>query len=185
MSILVGEDTKVIVQGITGRDGSFHTEQMLDYGTNIVGGVTPGKGGQTIFALPVFNSMAEAVDATGANASVIYVPAKFAKQAMLDAAESNIDLLVVITEGIPTLEEYKAHKEQCKAAAKDYIGTDVEGYPDFYSEADVEAYIASSALHEVDQHALRAMTMANIRDVAWIEAEDQRMAKVRAAMAKD
>jgi succinyl-CoA synthetase alpha subunit len=110
MSILIDEKTKVIVQGITGRDGSFHTEQMIAYGTNIVGGVTPGKGGQTIFDLPVFNSVAEAVDATGAEVSVMYVPAKFAQGGMMDAANSNLKLLVAITEGVPTLDVLEAYE---------------------------------------------------------------------------
>lgn len=104
MSILIDQDTKVIVQGITGRDGSFHTKQMLEYGTKIVAGVTPGKGGQTVFDIPIFNSVSEAVDATEADVSVMYVPAKFAKGAMLDAAASKIKMLVVITEGVPTLD---------------------------------------------------------------------------------
>ncbi len=105
MSILVDQNTKVIVQGITGRDGSFHTKQMLDYGTKIVGGVTPGKGGQkTDDGVPVFNTMKEAVTATGANASVIYVPAKFALGAMQEAAESGVKLIVCITEGVPVLD---------------------------------------------------------------------------------
>ena len=110
MSILVNKDTKVIVQGITGRDGSFHTSQMIEYGTNIVGGVTPGKGGQEIFGKPVFNSCAEAVDATGADVSIMYVPAPYAKAAMLDAANSKIKLLVAITEGIPTLDALEAYE---------------------------------------------------------------------------
>ncbi len=110
MSILIDADTKVIVQGITGRDGSFHTEQMIQYGTKIVGGVTPGKGGQTACGVPVFNSVKEAAEATGATASVMYVPAKFAKAAMLDAAEAPIELLVVITEGIPTLDVLEAYE---------------------------------------------------------------------------
>ena len=108
MSILIDENTKVIVQGITGRDGSFHTRQMLDYGTQIVAGVTPGKGGQTIYDLPVFNSVPEAAEATGATVSVVYVPAKFAKGAMLEAAEAPLELLVVITEGVPTLDVLEA-----------------------------------------------------------------------------
>jgi succinyl-CoA synthetase alpha subunit len=110
MSILIDENTKVVVQGITGRDGSFHTQQMLDYGTKIVGGVTPGKGGQTIFGLPVFDTVAEAVAETGAEVSVMYVPAKFAKDAMLDAAKADLNLLVVITEGIPTLDVLEAYE---------------------------------------------------------------------------
>lgn len=110
MSILVNSDTKVIVQGITGRDGSFHTSQMIEYGTNIVGGVTPGKGGQEIFDKPVFNTCQEAVEATGADVSIMYVPAPFAKAAMLDAANSDIKLLVAITEGVPTLDALEAYE---------------------------------------------------------------------------
>lgn len=116
MSILVDKDTRLIVQGITGRDGAFHTKQMLAYGTQVVGGVTPGKGGQTTKdGLPVFNSVQEAVDATGANATVIYVPAKFAAAAVVEAAEARIPLIICITEGIPVLdmvEVYHAVQKQ-------------------------------------------------------------------------
>lgn len=104
MSILIDEHTKVIVQGITGRDGSFHARAMLDYGTQIVGGVTPGKGGQTVGSVPVFNSIKEIVKETGAECSVIYVPAKFASEAIREAAENGIRLIVCITEGIPVIE---------------------------------------------------------------------------------
>lgn len=110
MSILVGKDTRVIVQGITGRDGSFHAQQMIDYGTQIVGGVTPGKGGQTALGRPVFDSCKEAVEKTGADVSIMYVPAKFAKAAMIDAANSGIRMLVAITEGIPTLDVLAAYE---------------------------------------------------------------------------
>ncbi len=110
MSILIDDNTKVIVQGITGRDGSFHTEQMIQYGTNVVGGVTPGKGGQTILDKPIFDSVSEAVAETGADVSVMYVPAKFAKGAMLDAANSDIKMLVAITEGVPTLDVLEAYE---------------------------------------------------------------------------
>ena len=104
MPILIDENTKVIVQGITGTHGSFHAKQMVAYGTKVVGGVTPGKGGQKVENIPVFNSMKDAVAATQANASVIYVPAKFAKDAILEAADAGIKLVVCITEGIPTLD---------------------------------------------------------------------------------
>ncbi len=126
MSILVNKDTKVIVQGITGRDGSFHTQQMLDYGTQIVAGVTPGKGGQTIFDKPVFNSAREAVDATGADVSIMYVPAKFAKAAMLDAADSGLKMLVAITEGIPTLDVLEAYEVLCEKGVR-MIGPNCPG----------------------------------------------------------
>ena len=104
MSIWVNADTRVIVQGITGKQGAFHTEQMLAYGTKIVGGVTPGKGGQTVLGVPVFQTVAEAKAATGANASVIYVPPRFAADAILEAADAGIGLVVCITEGIPILD---------------------------------------------------------------------------------
>ncbi len=101
MTVLVGPDTKVIVQGITGKEGSFHAQRMLEYGTKVVGGVTPGKGGTTIAGLPVFDTVEEAVRATGANASVVFVPAKFASEAVYEAVDAGIKLVVVITEHIP------------------------------------------------------------------------------------
>ena len=101
MSILVDENTRLIVQGITGREGTFHTEQMLAYGTNVVGGVTPGKAGQEVHGVPVFNSVQDAVAATNANASVIYVPAKFSVDAIYEAVDNGIALVVCITEGVP------------------------------------------------------------------------------------
>jgi len=110
MSILINEETKVLVQGMTGRDGSFHAKQMIDYGTKIVGGVTPGKGGQEVHGAPIFNSVDEAVKETGATASVIYVPARFARQALLEAAESSLELVICITEGIPTLDVLEAYE---------------------------------------------------------------------------
>jgi succinyl-CoA synthetase alpha subunit len=106
MAILVDRNTRLIVQGITGREGEFHSQQMIAYGTQVVAGVTPGKGGQTACdgRVPVFDSVAEAVAATEANASVIYVPARFAPDAILEAADAGISLIVCITEGIPTLD---------------------------------------------------------------------------------
>ena len=109
MSILVDKKTKVCVQGITGRDGAFHTKEMIDYGTNVVAGVTPGKGGQNVHSIPVFNTMSEAVKETGANTSVVYVPAKFATDAIYEAIDAGIKLIVVVTEGIPTLEMLKIY----------------------------------------------------------------------------
>jgi succinyl-CoA synthetase alpha subunit len=104
MSILIGSDTKVIVQGITGRDGSFHALSMRDYGTRVVGGVTPGKGGQDVKGIPVFENVKEAVAETGADASVIFVPARFASAALREAADAGLSLVVCITEGIPVQE---------------------------------------------------------------------------------
>ena len=107
MSILVGKNTRLIVQGMTGREGEFHTRQMIEYGTKVVGGVTPGKGGEWAAGVPVFDTVKEAVDATGANTSVIFVPARFAPDAILEAADAGISLIVDITEGIPTLDMIK------------------------------------------------------------------------------
>ena len=114
MAIFIDNDTRLVVQGITGRDGSFHTGQMMEYGTQVVAGVTPGKGGQTFEGpdgktAPIFNSMDEAVAKTGANASVIYVPPAFAAGAILEAADSGVSLVVAITEGVPVQDMARAH----------------------------------------------------------------------------
>ncbi|WP_303924424.1 succinate--CoA ligase subunit alpha [Draconibacterium sediminis] len=107
MSILINKDTKVIVQGITGRDGAFHTEKMKAYGTNVVGGTSPGKAGQEVEGVPVFNSVEDAVKATGANASVIFVPAAFAADAIMEASYAGIELVVCITEHVPVQDMIK------------------------------------------------------------------------------
>ena len=107
MSILIDNNTRVVVQGITGAEGSFHTKQMVDYGSNVVAGVTPGKGGQNVDGIPVFNRVEDAVEKEGANASCIFVPAPFAADAIVEAVDAGVDLVVCITEGIPVLEMVK------------------------------------------------------------------------------
>lgn len=108
MSVLIDNNTKVIVQGITGRDGSFHAAKMKGYGTQVVGGTSPGKGGQQVDGIPVFNTVKEAVAATGADTSIIFVPAPFAKDAMLEAIDGGVKLVVCITEGVPVLDAVEA-----------------------------------------------------------------------------
>lgn len=108
MSVLIDNNTKVIVQGITGRDGSFHAAKMKEYGTQVVGGTSPGKGGQQVAGIPVFNTVKEAVAATGADTSIIFVPAPFAKDAMLEAIDGGVKLVVCITEGVPVLDAVEA-----------------------------------------------------------------------------
>ena len=110
MSVLVDKNTRLVVQGITGKEGSFHTKQMIEYGTNVVGGVTPGKGGTTHEGVPVFNTVADAVREVGVNASVIYVPPPFAADAIMEAADAGIPLVVCITEGIPVLDMVKVRR---------------------------------------------------------------------------
>lgn len=121
MAIFINSDTKVICQGLTGGQGTFHSQQAIDYGTKMVGGVTPGKGGSVHLGLPVFNTVAEAVSATAAEASVIYVPAPFCKDSILEAANAGIQLIVCITEGIPTLDML-----ECKVAC-DQLGVRLVG----------------------------------------------------------
>jgi succinyl-CoA synthetase alpha subunit len=108
MSILVNNDTRIVVQGITGREGTFHTRQCVEYGSKVVAGVTPGKGGQDMDQIPVFNTVAEAVEKEGANASLIFVPPAFCGDAILEAAEAGVELVICITEGIPTIDMLKA-----------------------------------------------------------------------------
>jgi succinyl-CoA synthetase alpha subunit len=110
MSVLVDKNTRLVVQGLTGKEGTFHTKQMVEYGTNVVGGVTPGKGGTTHENIPVFNTVADSVREAGANVSVIYVPPAFAADAIMEAADAGIPLVVCITEGIPTLDMVKVRE---------------------------------------------------------------------------
>ena len=126
MSILVNKETKVICQGFTGSHGTFHSEQAIKYGTNLVGGVTPKKGGQEHLGRPVFNTVKEAKDKTGANASMIYVPAKFAAAAIIEALDASIELIVCITEGIPILDMLKVKQKLSKSKSR-LIGPNCQG----------------------------------------------------------
>jgi len=126
MSILIDSNTRVICQGFTGSQGTFHSEQAIAYGTKMVGGVTPGKGGQAHLGLPVFDTVSDAVSQTGANASVIYVPAPFCKDSILEAAHSGVELIVCITEGIPTLDMLDA-KVRCDELGVRLIGPNCPG----------------------------------------------------------
>ena len=126
MSILINSDTKVICQGFTGGQGTFHSEQAIEYGTKMVGGITPGKGGTVHLGLPVFNTVAEAIAQTGAEASVIYVPAPFCKDSILEAANAGIKLIVCITEGIPTLDMLQC-KVKCDELGVQLIGPNCPG----------------------------------------------------------
>lgn len=126
MSVLVDKNTRLVVQGITGKEGTFHTKQMVEYGTNVAGGVTPGKGGTTHEGIPVFNTVADAVREAGANASVIYVPPPFAADAIMEAADAGLPLVVCITEGIPALDMVKV-KEYLSARQTRLIGPNCPG----------------------------------------------------------
>jgi succinyl-CoA synthetase alpha subunit len=126
MSVLINKDTKVICQGFTGSQGTFHSDQAIAYGTQMVGGVTPGKGGQEHLGLPVFNTVKDAVEATGATASVIYVPAPFCKDSILEAANAGIELIVCITEGIPTMDMLEV-KVKCDQLGVRLIGPNCPG----------------------------------------------------------
>ncbi len=126
MSVLIDKDTRVICQGVTGAQGTFHTRQAIEYGTRMVGGVTPGKGGQVHLGLPVFDTVREAAARTGADASVVYVPAPFCLDSILEAADAGIGLIVCITEGVPTLDMLTA-KEKCDRAGVRLIGPNCPG----------------------------------------------------------
>jgi succinyl-CoA synthetase alpha subunit len=126
LSVLVNKDTRLVVQGLTGKEGTFHAKQMVEYGTNVVAGVTPGKGGTTHEGIPVFNTVADAVKEAGANASVIYVPPSFAADAVMEAADAGIPVIVCITEGIPTLDMVKV-KEYLRDKPVRLIGPNCPG----------------------------------------------------------
>jgi succinyl-CoA synthetase alpha subunit len=126
VSIFVDKDTKVVVQGLTGREGQFHTRQCIKYGTNVVAGVTPGKGGQEMSEVPVFNTIKDAADRTGANCSLIFVPPPFAADAIMEAADTGIDLIIAITEGVPVLDMMRV-KNFLKTCSSRLIGPNCPG----------------------------------------------------------
>lgn len=144
MSIFVNSDTRLIVQGITGHQGAFHTEQMLSYGTRIVGGVTPGKAGQDVLGVPVFDTMHDAVESTGANASIIFVPPRFAADSILEAADAGIELVICITEGMPVMD--MAMVKHCLAGT----GTRLIGpnCPGIITPGECKAGIMPGAIHK-------------------------------------
>ncbi len=126
MSIFVDKNTRLLVQGITGKEGQFHTRQCVEYGTNVVAGVTPGKGGQKMDDIPVFNTVKEAVDQTGANCSMIFVPPAFAADAIMEATDAGVEVVVVITEGIPVMDMVKV-KNYIECAKSRLIGPNCPG----------------------------------------------------------
>ena len=127
MSVLIDKDTKVLVQGFTGKNGTFHSEQAIEYGTKVVGGVTPGKGGQTHLGLPVFNTMAEAMEATQADASVIYVPAPFVLDSIIEAVDAGVKLIVVITERRANFRHAKKQNATSSKLAMKMVGPNCPG----------------------------------------------------------
>ncbi|MGD8717931.1 MAG: succinate--CoA ligase subunit alpha [Candidatus Zixiibacteriota bacterium] len=144
MAILVDENTKLIVQGITGRDGSFHTERMIEYGTGVVAGVTPGKGGGAMGEVPIFDTVGEAAEATGGNTSIIFVPVKFAADAVYEAVDAGLDLVVIITEGVPVDDMNKIY-HYARTQGTRFIGPNCPG---LISPGKAKVGIMPARIHE-------------------------------------
>ncbi|HLT18172.1 MAG TPA: succinate--CoA ligase subunit alpha [Thermomicrobiales bacterium] len=163
MSILVNRDTRVLVQGITGREGTFHTGQMVEYGTNVVAGVTPGRGGSAVHGVPVFNTVKEAVGESGANTSIIYVPARFAPDAILEAADAGIELIICITENIPVNEMIKVRDHVVNTGSR-LIGPNCPGV---ITPGEAKVGIMPAYIHERGRVGLVSRSGTLTYEVVW------------------
>jgi len=163
LSILVNRDTRVLVQGITGREGTFHTGQMVEYGTNVVAGVTPGRGGSAVHGVPVFNTVKEAVGESGANTSIIYVPARFAPDAILEAADAGIELIICITENIPVNEMIKVRDHVVNTGSR-LIGPNCPGV---ITPGEAKVGIMPAYIHERGRVGLVSRSGTLTYEVVW------------------
>jgi succinyl-CoA synthetase alpha subunit len=163
VSILVGKDTRLLVQGITGREATFHTGQMVEYGTNVVGGVTPGRGGKSVHGAPVFNTVAEAVAQTGANTSIIFVPAAFAPDAILEAVDNGIELIICISENVPALDMVKVY-DHVKDAGARLIGPNCPG---LITPGEAKVGIMPGYIHERGRVGLVSRSGTLTYEVVW------------------
>jgi succinyl-CoA synthetase alpha subunit len=163
VSILVGKDTRLLVQGITGREATFHTGQMVEYGTNVVAGVTPGRGGKSVHGAPVFNTVAEAVGQTGANTSIIFVPAAFAPDAILEAVDNGIELVICISENVPALDMVKVYDHVKKKGAR-LIGPNCPG---LITPGEAKIGIMPGYIHERGRVGLVSRSGTLTYEVVW------------------
>jgi succinyl-CoA synthetase alpha subunit len=163
VSILVGQDTRLLVQGITGREATFHTGQMVEYGTNVVAGVTPGRGGKSVHGAPVFNTVAEAVAQTGANTSIIFVPAAFAPDAILEAVDNGIELVICISENVPALDMVRVY-DHVKDSGARLIGPNCPG---LITPGEAKVGIMPGYIHERGRVGLVSRSGTLTYEVVW------------------
>jgi succinyl-CoA synthetase alpha subunit len=163
VSILVGNDTRLLVQGITGREATFHTGQMVEYGTNVVAGVTPGRGGKSVHGAPVFNTVAEAVERTGANTSIIFVPAAFAPDAILEAVDNGIALVICISENVPALDMVRVYAHVAASGAR-LIGPNCPG---LITPGETKVGIMPGYIHERGRVGLVSRSGTLTYEVVW------------------
>ncbi|HYI14652.1 MAG TPA: succinate--CoA ligase subunit alpha [Thermomicrobiales bacterium] len=163
MSILVGKDTRLLVQGITGREATFHTGQMVEYGTNVVAGVTPGRGGKSVHGAPVFNTVADAVAQTGANTSIIFVPAAFAPDAILEAVDNGIELVICISENVPALDMVRVY-DHVKDSGARLIGPNCPG---LITPGEAKVGIMPGYIHERGRVGLVSRSGTLTYEVVW------------------